>query len=257
VIASSVLAVILVWAVFSQSNQPPAFEVAAIKANANPNDAIRGKARVLAGGQVDVHNVSLKECIMVAYGVQGDRIMRAPNWLDSDRFDIVAKAPPDTPDPTLLLMFQTLLAERFKLAIHREYKVTPIFALVVAKDGPKLQMADTSRLHDCAWLPGNDGLRHRECHNMTMAQLVGQLPGMSGTGIDRPVLDLTELPGAYDFQFEFRSRRGGSAEGPHATDDSGPTIFDAMAQLGLQLESRKQSMPIILIDHIERTPTEN
>jgi uncharacterized protein (TIGR03435 family) len=194
---------------------------------------------------------------MVVYGVQGDMITGAPKWLDSDRFDIVAKAPPETPEPTLLLMFQTLLAERFKLAIHRESKVTPVFALVVANGGPKLQVANGSRQHDCAWLPREDGLRHRECHKMTIAQLVSQLPGMGGAGIDRPVLDLTELSGAYDFQFEFRPQRPGSAEDSRAMADSGPTIFDAMAQLGLKLESRKQPMPIIVIDHVERTPTEN
>jgi uncharacterized protein (TIGR03435 family) len=257
VLTSSILTLIPVLAFGQSTAGPPTFEAAAIKPNTNANDDIRGKARILAGGRFDVHNVSLKECIMVVYGVQGDMITGAPKWLDSDRFDIVAQAPPDTPEPTLLLMFQTLLAERFRLTIHREYKVTPVFALVVAKGGPKLQIANGSRQHDCVWLPRDDGLRHRECHNMTMAQLVSQLPGMGGAGIDRPVQDLTGLSDAYDLQFEFRTERPGSAEGVHATAESGPTIFDAMAQLGLKLESRKQPMPIIVIDHVERAPTEN
>ncbi len=136
-----------------------------------------------------------------------------------------------------------------------------MFVLVVAKNGPKLRMPAAPGKGGCSWTPAQDGLRHRECYNVSIAQLVSQLPGMGGAGIDRPVLDETQLAGAYDFQFAFRPQRGpmgaqvSTAERP--TDDSGPTIFDAMAQIGLKLESRKQAVQTIVIDHVERTPTDN
>ena len=93
-----------------------AIAASAFNLNTNPEDGIRGKARVLAGGQLDVHNVSLKVRITVAYGVEADRIDGAPTWLDSDRYDTAA----------------------FKLGIHREYKMMSVCALIVASGGLKI-----------------------------------------------------------------------------------------------------------------------
>jgi uncharacterized protein (TIGR03435 family) len=252
--------------VVAQTAQPaatpkPSFEVAAIKANTNTSDPLQAKGGFLPGGRVELHNITVQQCIMGAYSVQADMIVGAPKWVETDRFDIVAKAPQDTPEPTLFLMVQSLLEDRFKLAIHREPKLAPVFVLVAAKNGPKLQTPTAPGKSGCSWTPAQDGLRHRDCHNVSIAQLVSQLPGMGGAGIDRPVVDETQLTGAYDFQFAFRPQRGpmgaqvSTAERP--ADDSGPTIFDAMAQIGLKLEPRKQAVQTIVIDHVERTPTDN
>lgn len=251
-----------ILSVFAASAAPPEFEVAVVKA-ANPsNGAMPQKERFLPGGQVEIPNGTIRQFMMAAYGVREDLITGGPKWLDSDRFDIVAKTPPDTSIETLRLMLQSLLAERFKLAIHREDKVMPTYELVVAKGGSKLQPSPNPGRQTCAWSVVENGLRRRECHNMTMAELAAQLPGWGGIGIDRPVVDLTELKGAYDFQLEVglparRKAEAGRPGEPVPADDPGPTIFNAMTQIGLKLESRKRAVPVIVIDHVERVPLEN
>ena len=114
VVTSAMIAAIAASAFSHSGGEPPG--VAAINLNTNPEDGIRGKARVLAGGQFDVHNVSLKVRITVAYGVEADRIDGAPTWLDSDHYDTAA----------------------FKLGIHREYKMMSVCALIVASGGLKI-----------------------------------------------------------------------------------------------------------------------
>lgn len=247
---------------------PPAFEVAAVKPNLSSEPKKQEKGRFLPGGRVELPDRTLRDFIKSAYDVPSDMIIGGPKWLDSDRFDIVAKAPPEADQNTLRTMLQTLLVERFKLVTHREDKVMPEFALVVAKNGPKLRRSLQPGPPTCSWKSapaegdrlqdrgarGADGLRHRVCHNMKMTQLAKGLPGWSGIGIDRPVVDLTGLEGEYDFQLDVARPTKRPAGGEN---DDGPTIFDAMTTLGLKLESRKVSMPMIVIDHVERVPTEN
>jgi uncharacterized protein (TIGR03435 family) len=168
-------------------------------------------------------------------------------------------------------MFQTLLAERFKLAIHREDKVMPAYVLTLGKRPPKYREGSGAR-QECNWSTLESGLRRRECHNLTMTELAKQLPGWGGIGIDLPVADQTGLQGAYDFQLDVHlpaefakseGRREGGQEGGRGGDapaapvvDSGPTIFAALDQIGLKLERGKIPMPVIVIDHAE-PPTEN
>lgn len=266
VIAVSLLAIFPSLSAFGQpAPHPPAFEVADIKVNTS-KDPRPGKERLLPGGRIEVPNATLREMIRAAYGVQPNMITGGPNWLDSERFDMVAKAPPETPLPTLLLMLRTLLEERFKLAFHREDKVMPAYALVVGKGGPKLHQTAAGGRQNCnSSLVDKGGIRmlHRECHNMTLEEFARQLPGLGGAGIDRPVVDMTELTGAYDFEFDYApqmSGRGddnrGGGDGPSAADSAGPSISDAMTQLGLKLEASKRPMSCIVIDRAEK-PTEN
>ncbi len=241
-------------AAFSQFlAKPPAFEVASVKPNTS-GSLKQGKGRFLPGGRVEFPNGTVKHFIMAAFQVQSDMIAGGPAWLDSDRYDVVATAPPDTDEKTLRIMLQTFLAERFRLVIHRKERATLEYALLVGKSGLKLAISPVPGKRNCTWQDGGDGLRRRICHNMTMAELASALPGWGGIGTDRPVVDLTGLKNAYDFHFEIgQAKKGAAAE----KDDPGPTIFDAMAQLGLKLEPRKGSVPIIVIDHVERVPTEN
>jgi uncharacterized protein (TIGR03435 family) len=222
----------------------PHFETATAKASAS-KEAVPGKGKILPTGEVVLPNLTLKELIMVAYTVQPDLVTGGPPWLASERFDVAAKAPPATPETKLIAMLQRLLADRFKLAIHRENKVMPVYALVVAKGAPLLPLSIGGGRTTCVWVPGHDGLRRRECHNLTMAQFTSQLPGWDRVGLDRPVVDLTGLNGAYEIHFEMGPRTTG-------TPAASPTIFDAMAQIGMKLEDRKFPVPVIVVDHAER-----
>jgi uncharacterized protein (TIGR03435 family) len=257
-IALANLTVFMPSAGFGQSASPrPEFEVAEVKVNNSGQPGIQGGS--LAGGQLSVRNIPMRELIVQAYKAGG--VAGGPNWLDTERFDIVAKAPPNTPDDTLRLMLQTLLAERFKLAIHREQKSTAVFALVAAKRGFKLQAAAGSGRPKCSPGQGDEGLNHTVCTNFTMADLAAALPTrIAPSFIDRPVVDLTGLKGAYDIKLDWVPRPlvGNAADGPTADVAAGSTVFDALdKQLGLKLVERKLPMPVIVIDHIERIPTEN
>jgi uncharacterized protein (TIGR03435 family) len=245
----------------------PAFEVADIKPSSP--DAIRSKGRILPGGRIEMPGGTLKELVMFAYGVQDNMIQGAPKWADHDRFDIVAKAANNSSVQTLRLMMQQLLADRFKLAIHQEDKMMAAFVLTVDKNGPKLENGDGGK-QQCNWSVIENGLRRRECQNMSMQELARQLPGWGGIGIDRQVVDETGLKGAYNFYFDVgivmdagminaakvnTAEREGRAPGM-AIRESGPTIFAALQKLGLKLESRKTATPIIIIDHVE-PPSDN
>lgn len=205
------------------------------------------------GGRVSVRNITMKELIEQSYKAGG--IAGGPNWLDSDRFDIIAKAPPNTSEDTLRLMLQSLLAERFKLEIHREQKPMTVYALVAAKGGPKLQAASGSGPPKCGPGQGAEGQNHMVCANFSMADLTSWLPTrIAPSYIDRPIVDLTGLKGTYDIKLDWVPRP------PVGSTDvaAGATVFDALEkQLGLKLEERKPPMPVIFIDHIERVPAEN
>ena len=254
-------ATLMAWVAFCQSAAgPPAFDVASVKSNASTGSK-PGKGTFLPG-RVAFPNGTLKLFIMAAFQVRSDMIEGGPDWLDSERFDIVAKASPETDEKTLRTMFQTLLAERFKLAVRRKDRVMPDYALTVAKSGAKLEPSATPGERHCTWENADHGLRRRVCSNMTMADLASALPGWGGIGIDRPVVDMTGLKGAYDFHFEVsvaKKPQGGGEVGGKAVavkDDSGPTIFDALGKLGLKLESRKDAVSTLVIEHAEK-PSQN
>ena len=247
------LAGLLLLPALPQSARPE-FEVADVKPNTSANP-VPSKGGFLPGGRVDLPNITLRQLIAGAYNLQPDMLAGGPKWLDSDRFDIVAKAPPETSTPTLQLMLQSLLADRFKVVLHQEDKTMPVYALVVAKGGPKLPEASPTSGRSCRWTTVERTLMRRDCQKTPMATLAGQLAAMRQYGIDRPVVDLTGLKGEYDFHFEIDPRNG--AREPRtdlepAPADRGPTIFDAMAQLGLKLEPRSQAVPVTVIDRAER-----
>ncbi len=251
----------------------PQFEVVDIKLNTSGTRG-QGSGKILPGGQFQGINIPLRGIIQFAYGVRPEAVTKAPNWVDDDRYDIVGKGPsiggsertfwPNMPllvitgeasanlpyaDETFRLMVQSLLADRLKFAAHTEQKPTDVFALVVAKSGSKLhKAADSTVPADC--IKTNDGTIHAACKNMTMADLSRMLPSFAPAYIDRPVLDFTGIRGGYDFKLDWVGK--GVAE-----QQGGMTLpADLEKELGLHLEERKQPMPVLVIDHIER-PSEN
>jgi uncharacterized protein (TIGR03435 family) len=127
------LSTLPIWQAYSQTTAiPPSFEVAEIKP-ADPNNPMPGKGRMLPGGRLDLPGMTLKRIIMFAYGAREDMISGGPKWAGQDRFDIVAKAPPNASQEVIRPMCQSMLADRFKLAIHREDKVQSAYVLTLGK----------------------------------------------------------------------------------------------------------------------------
>jgi uncharacterized protein (TIGR03435 family) len=236
---------------------PASFEVADVKVNQSGEP--RMAVDFLPGGRLSMRNVPMKVMIIMAYRVRPDAVTGGPSWLESDRFDVVAKALQTTSPDELRLMLRTLLAERFKLAIHTDQKIMPAYALVLGKTGPKLQTSDAGLLTDrrCGPGEGEAGQKHVACQHMTMAVLADTLQEIAPRDVAMPVVDQTGLPGSYNFKLDWapavRAAAGASPEAP-----AGPTLFDALeTQIGLKLESKKLPLSVIVIDRVERVPTEN
>jgi len=264
-------AFILLWALPVFCQTPPAplsFEVAELKANhsSDLNYAVDfGK-----GGRLIVRNVPLKYLISEGYHVRPEAVSGAPGWSESERFDVVAKAPPTTSEDDLRRMLVALLQERLKLATHTEQKVMPVYALVVGKNGPKnLKESEPARAAEDRCVSGpppTPGDRELVCRHTSMAALADAMPRVVRGFIQLPVVDQTGIQGSYEFKLDFTpanrldgvGRGGDGGKSGTAPLGSGLSIFDALqAQLGLKLESKKLPMPVIIIDHVERTPTEN
>jgi uncharacterized protein (TIGR03435 family) len=222
------------------------FDAASIK----PNTSLSGHSSSrVTNGEVIMRNVSLKGCIQLAYHLADGRLF-GPDWLSTTRFDIVAKPPSGSPHDQYRQMMQALLADRFKLAIHHESRMLPAFALVVGKNGPKLQK-------------GEPGGPHVDTENtkmtgrgMTMANLAETL----SQHLDRPVVDKTGLDGFFDLHLEWSPEEKPSDEksAAAAQPPTGPSIFTAVQeQLGLKLQAEKLPIDVVVVDHIEREPTEN
>ncbi len=256
-LVTSFCAVLCSWSAFGQAAPPtPAFEVASIKLN---DSGDRGSRTNSTNGEVRMQNSPLKGIIMGAYDVR-DYSFSGPDWLSTVRFDITAKLPPSDAEKipkeqrqqARRIMMQKLLAERFKLVTHTETKTLSGYALVVAKKGPKLTPAASKAGTSIS--NGNDRL---DGQGMSMANLATLL----GNQLQGPVADMTGLAGRYDIKLEWSlddgKAGGGDSDGKAATD-SRPSIFTALQEtLGLRLETRKIPVEILVVDHVERTPTEN
>jgi uncharacterized protein (TIGR03435 family) len=225
----------------------PVFEVASVK-QVQPPPPGRGVSSSMRmdPGRFICTNVTLKKLIFNAYGVK-DYEVTGPDWLNTELYDIAASVPTDTAGDDVLLMMQSLLAERFKLALHRERKEMPVFALIVGKTGPKLKQVEFGPSRTSA-SPGK-----LTATNVPMRNLAEFLSRQ----LDRPVLDLTGLKGFYDFTLEWAPEAKASAPGD-AAGEIGASLFTAVQeQLGLKLEGRKAPIEILVVDRAEKVPTGN
>ena len=306
------------------AQQLPTFEVASVKASPpfDVQKVMSGQQRIgmrMDAGRVEIDGLPLSDIINAAFRVKSYQVT-APSWLASGmsapRFDIHATLPAGSTTEQVPEMLQALLAERFKLTYHREMKDQSVYALIVAKGGPKLVESPPDppagdagaapsagrgpsgligRGGPPAQLNGNgrgnftiagggtgpmrvsmaDGALHIEADKLSMTQLSDTLARL----LDRPVVDQTELKGNYKVVLELALAdmmnavraagvnlppgafgAGPAAPGgaPTAPDPSGgSTVFRSVEQLGLKLDSRKMAIEQIVIDHLERTPTED
>ena len=256
----------------AQTGTPkPAFEVVSIK----PGDPANNGEHigVTPGGMLTARNVTVRTLIRQAYDVRDFQISGGPGWLDTERYDIVAKGDGTgvsddeirkmTDDQRkafkaqLLLKLQMLLADRFQLKVHRETKELPIYALIVAKSGPKIKSAGGE--------PGLGGLTTRggdagqtviTGNSVPMAALARLLSSRVGLA----VVEMTNLKGDYDFKMSFTpdmgALPGSSGDGtdqPAGVDTGGPSISTALQeQLGLRLEARKGPVEVVVIDSVQK-----
>jgi uncharacterized protein (TIGR03435 family) len=232
---------------------------------------MRASIQALPGGYRAV-NAPLRLLIRDAYALQGFQLVGGPSWLDSERFDILAKAEGNpTPDQERL-MLRTLLAERFALSVHAETRELPLYAMVMTRadgrPGPRLRRTGA----DCSEAPvwqGTGPPPSRDPDSPCSAAGPGSGGGMRFRGVtleafakflatpaQRPVIDRTGLTGLFDIELELTAELGPPPPPPGEADrvdrSFAPSIFTALQeQLGLKLDSRRGPIDVIVIDRVE------
>jgi len=218
------------------------FEVASVKVNRS-GDSSASFPRLI-NGKMTATNAAMRWILQVAYGLSSLQIA-GPAWLDSDRFDLLATAPAGVPDTAIKPLLQALLKDRFQLTAHLDAKEMPVYNLVVAKDGLKVKQIDPNGPFPQS-PPRMPGASSMMIGNKTMAELAEGLAGAAG----RPVFDKTGIEGRYFCAVPY-SQIGNDA-------GQAPDIFGALQQqLGLRLEPARSVVETLVVDHMERTPTEN
>jgi uncharacterized protein (TIGR03435 family) len=223
---------------FFLAAQTPSFEVASVK----PSTEAAGKISVARdpGGGFTARNIQLENLILLSYHIQRYQLKGEPGWARSERFDVTAKAPAGiSPDQTWAMM-QALLAERFRLVVHRETVEMPVYLLVPAKDGLKIRPADRPRSEpDGFFVSGRGRIRLR------MAAL-DQLAFALADVLERPVRDRSGTTDNFDLELKW------TPESPEGTN-----LLAALAeQIGLKLEATRAPVEVVIVDHAER-PSEN
>jgi uncharacterized protein (TIGR03435 family) len=269
----------------------PAFEVASIKPSVNaPRQAVAAAGQT-DGAQFRIRGLTIKDYISLAYGLKLNQIS-APDWMTTDRFDIVATLPERSGPSQVPEMMQALLEDRFELKSHREKKDFPVYALRITPGGlkavevpPEPGEETTAAKASQTFTRSGSGqgisvdLGHGSSFNfannkfaatkVTMASLAGMLERF----VDRPVLDMTEVNGSYDVAFDLAPEdyrvmliRAAVAAGLVMSPDalrvldgspSPATLFEGIAKFGLRLESRRSPLDMLVVDSARKTPTEN
>jgi uncharacterized protein (TIGR03435 family) len=233
----------------------PVFEVATIKLS-RPDDQ-RSPTIQIQNRRLLTWNKSVMNLITYAYSINPSEVVNGPDWLDT-KYDIIGQ-PDGEGQPSQQqwhIMVQKLLADRFKLSFHRDKKEVSIYALTVARNGPKVAAStgDPKGPPNLA-MPARGRFRAR---NATMVDFAGELQAV----LDRPVIDQTSISGRYDFALnwspdDFQAARLSAFPTPQQLNGEVPDLFTAIQeQLGLRLESTKGTVEVLVIDRIQR-PTEN
>lgn len=266
-------AALLASSLFAQS-----FEVATIKPTPPDNG---GPIRVsMSGGpgtddpaRAVFTNLTLANLVTLGLGIDFNRLS-APDWARSAMFQIEAKVPEGATREQFIVMVKNLLIERFHLAYHAEKKEAATYDLVVAKNGPKFKEAAAEEAQPESpppprppgspqvdqegypVLPGGKGARTVNGHaRIHQAQSLDQLARMVSGQVSAPVTNATGLTGRYEIALQWVQQ---SLKTNAADNDPGPSIFDALQeQLGLRLQPKKSMIDMTVIDHLDRTPTEN
>jgi uncharacterized protein (TIGR03435 family) len=257
--AGMIFLVVLSSAAFGQSAETPSttFEIADVHVSAHHAFPFMSGG-TLNGDRFIIRDATIVDLIVAAYGVENDNVLGGPSWLETDRFDVIAKAAPNTPPDTIKVMLQALLADRFKLVVHQDSKPVPAFILAAGKGKPKMTESEGSDKSGCEPqqqepTPGTVSYITVSCHNVTMGAFADILHSFAGGYLTKPVVDSTGLTGSYDFDIKWTGRGQLAQAG-----DDGISIFDAVdKQLGLKLDLGKTPMPVLLVDSANEKPTAN
>jgi uncharacterized protein (TIGR03435 family) len=288
-IRCGVLALAASAGLLAQPAQRPEFEVVSIR----PTGELPAQVQIgvhIDGAQVKCNYFSLKDLIQSAYQLKNYQVI-APDWVAAERFDVAAKLPDGAPRDQVPAMLQSMLEDRFKLKAHKESREFPVYGLVVAKSGLKMKESPEDPADPQGGRRGDVNVNvtgGRGGVNINYGggsyfsfadnKLEGRklpMPRFADTlarFMDRPVVDMTELKGNYDFTLEFTPEdyqamliRSAVAAGvslpPQALKlmemSSGDSLTSALAMVGLKLESRKAPLPVLVIDHMEKMPSDN
>jgi uncharacterized protein (TIGR03435 family) len=267
------------------------FEVASIRPSAGPGAERMAVGVHIDGARIRCTSLSLKDYITSAYNLKIYQVV-GPDWIGGERFDVQATLPPGATAEQVPDMLKALLADRFGMKFHRETRDFPVYGLLVAKGGLKMKESapDPDASPEKEKAPsvnvsgsgGRGGVHIEYGHGsfFTMADnkfIARKLPMGSFTEVlarfeDRPVVNMTELTGSYDFDLEFTQEdymamlirsaiSAGVTMPPEAlrmlSGSSGDSLLNALARLGLKLETRKAPLEVLVIDRIEKAPTEN
>jgi uncharacterized protein (TIGR03435 family) len=197
-----------------------------------------------------MRGVSLKTAIRWAYHVL-DYQVSGPDWIGFQRYDIAAKAAEPVTEDQLRQMLQTLLAERFKVALHRQTKELPAYVLVVGKNGPKVHKSTTE---------GESSIQPDRARMTVAVQRtpISQLVEVLATVLRAPVLDETGLRGNYDITVNLAKYiPTDRLAGDPPLDPFALIMTGLQEELGLKLESRKVQLELVVVDRAEKIPTEN
>jgi len=287
---------IAVLAVLTAALQAQKFDVASIKPTTFPRPDGSGRlvlARTTGGpgtsdpGRIHYPYGNLRRLLLDAYQLK-DLQLSGPDWMASATFDISATMPPSTTKEQFRVMLQNLLVDRFRIALHRENREVAAYSLVIAKGGMKLQepkpilaqpdppappadgpmvltatKSGSDGFPPVSFPPGHSGIMAVR-NPSGQARIVAQLETPQGLAdllsslLEKPVADATSLTGKYDFVVSFSSGTSASPEATAAAADPWPDLFAALqSQLGLKLEPGKSTVQVLVIDHIEKTPTDN
>jgi uncharacterized protein (TIGR03435 family) len=246
---------------FSQSASATAtFEVASVRVSQAGKAGGEGRRREsiqFSPDSVTMRNVSFRGAIRWAYHVM-DYQITGPDWMADERYDITAKSSTQVAEDQLRVMLQALLADRFRLALHKQTKELPAFLLVVAKNGPKFkESASDGELN----VQPDQGRMQVTVQRAPVSQLIEGLSQI----LRAPVIDETGLKGKYDVTINIakyipdleaaRQAAGGAGGAPM---DPIPIIMNGIQEeLGLKLESKKVPLDLLIVDRAEKVPTEN
>jgi uncharacterized protein (TIGR03435 family) len=239
------------------------FEVASVKAVAIDSSAYKpaaaNRAMTLNATGIGYNSVTLKDCILAAYQVKGYQVA-GPGWIESDSqlYDISAKTAGPASEEQVRVMLQALLAERFKLTLHRERKELPVYALVVGKNGPKFHEAEAGSVAAPAKLDFKTGAMFFQA--TTMAGFADYLSRHGA--VTRGVLDMTGLKGAYDITLRMFENPGAMSPADMKMSirdwrDSSAIFTQVQEQLGLKLDAQKAPVEVLVVDRAEKIPTAN